>query len=223
MIAPHSNAEFVADMEKVLELYRKPYDSRFPVVCFDEMPRQLIGEFRPGEPMMPGYAERIDYEYVRNGTCNILMATEPLRGWRMAEVTETKTAKDWALFTEKIIEAYPEAEKIILVEDNLSTHKAASWYSAFPPEKAKRLMDRVEFVYTPKHGSWLNIAEIELNVLSGQCLKRRIPLSKSCAMKLPHGKRHGTAKHELWIGNLQQKMHGSNSKDYIRSLYNFVT
>lgn len=175
MIAPHSNAEFVADMEKVLELYRKPYDSRFPVVCFDEMPRQLIGEFRPGEPMIPGYAERIDYEYVRNGTCNILMATEPLRGWRMAEVTETKTAKDWALFTEKIIEAYPEAEKIILVEDNLSTHKAASWYSAFPPEKAKRLMDRVEFVYTPKHGSWLNIAEIELNVLSGQCLKRRIP------------------------------------------------
>ena len=103
------------------------------------------------------------------------MATEPLRGWRMAEVAETKTAKDWALFTGKIIEAYPEAEKIILVEDNLSTHKAASWYSAFPPEKAKRLMDRVEFVYTPKHGSWLNIVEIELNVLSGQCLKRRIP------------------------------------------------
>ena len=171
MIAPHSNAEFVADMEKVLELYRKPYDSRFPVVCFDEMPRQLIGEFRPGEPMIPGYAERIDYEYVRNGTCNILMATEPLRGWRMAEVTENKTAKDWALFTEKIIEAYPEAEKIILVEDNLSTHKAASWYSAFPPEKAKRLMDRVEFVYTPKHGSWLNMIESFFSKLTKQMLR----------------------------------------------------
>ena len=161
-------------MEKILDVYKRPYDERFPVVCFDEMPRQLIGESRPGEPMSPGHPERIDYEYVRNGTCNVLMATEPLCGWRMAEVTETKTSKDWASFTEKIVAAYPNAERIILVEDNLNTHKAASWYASFPPEKAKALMEKVEFVYTPKHGSWLNVAEIELNVLSGQCLKRRI-------------------------------------------------
>lgn len=174
MIAPRSNAEFVANMEKILDLYKQPYDERFPVVCIDEMPRQLIGEFRPGEPMIPGHPERIDYEYVRNGTCNVFIASEPLRGWRMAEVRENKTAKDWALFTEQVVMAYPEAEKIIFVQDNLNTHKAASWYSSFPPERAKALMDRVEFVYTPKHGSWLNVAEIELNVLSGQCLKRRI-------------------------------------------------
>lgn len=174
MIAPRSNAEFVADMENVLALYKRPYNERFPVVCIDEMPRQLIGESRPGEPMIPGHSERIDYEYVRNGTCNVFIASEPLRGWRMAEVHETKTAKDWALFTEKVIAAYPNAEKIILVQDNLNTHKAASWYANFSPEKASKLMEKVEFVYTPKHGSWLNVAEIELNVLSGQCLKRRI-------------------------------------------------
>jgi len=174
VIAPRSNAEFVADMENVLALYKRPYNERFPVVCIDEMPRQLIGESRLGEPMISGHPERIDYEYVRNGTCNVFVASEPLRGWRMTEVRETKTAKDWALFTEQVIAAYPNAEKIILVQDNLNTHKAASWYANFSPEKARALMDKVEFVYTPKHGSWLNVAEIELNVLSGQCLKRRI-------------------------------------------------
>ena len=161
-------------MEKVLDVYKRPYDKHFPVVCYDEMPRQLIGESRPAEPMISGHPERVDYEYVRNGTCNVLMAIEPLGGRRIAEVSKTKTAKDWALFTEKLIAAYPEAQKIILVQDNLNTHKAASWYTYFPPARAKALMDKVEFVYTPKHGSWLNIAEIELNVLSGQCLKRRI-------------------------------------------------
>lgn len=174
MIAPRSNAEFVADMENVLALYKRPYDERFPVVCIDEMPRQLIGEFRDGEPMISGHPERIDYEYVRNGTCNVFIASEPLRGWRMAEVRKTKTAEDWALFTEQVIATYPNAEKIILVQDNLNTHKAASWYATFSPERARELMEKVEFVYTPKHGSWLNVAEIELNVLSGQCLKRRI-------------------------------------------------
>ena len=161
-------------MEKVLSVYKRPYDEKHPVVCFDEMPRQLIGESRPSEPMIPGHPERVDYEYVRNGTCNVLMAVEPLRGWRMAEVTQTKTTKDWALFTEKLAQKFPTADKIVLVEDNLNTHKAASWYEVFPPEKAEWLMGRFELVYTPKHGSWLNIAEIELNVVSGQCLKRRI-------------------------------------------------
>ena len=174
MIAPRNNAEFVADMEKVLNIYKRPYDEKYPVVCFDEMPRQLIGDSRPSEPMVPGHPEHVDYEYVRNGTCNVLMAIEPLRGWRMAEVTLTKTARDWAFFTEKIVQAFPDAEKIILLEDNLSTHKAASWYEVFPPEKAAWLMERFELAYTPKHGSWLNIAEIELNVVSGQCLNRHI-------------------------------------------------
>lgn len=174
MIAPRNNAEFVANMEKVLSIYKRPYDEKYPVICFDEMPRQLIGDSRPSEPMLPGHPERIDYEYARNGACNVLMAIEPLRGWRMAEVTQTKTARDWALFTGKIADAFPLADKIILLEDNLNTHKAGSWYEVFPPEKAAWLMERFELVYTPKHGSWLNIAEIELNVVSGQCLKRHI-------------------------------------------------
>lgn len=174
VIAPRSNAEFVADMERVLDIYKRPYDERFPVVCFDEMPRQLIGETRIGRPMIPGHPQQIDYEYVRKGTCNILMAFSPLSGWRMTEVTTTKNARDWAIFTEKIEAAFPNAERIILVEDNLITHRAASWYANFPPQKAKYLMDRFELVFTPKHGSWLNMAEIELHSLSRQCLNRRI-------------------------------------------------
>jgi hypothetical protein len=174
VISPRNNAEFVADMEKALSLYKRPYDEKYPVICFDEMPRQLIGDSRPSEPMIPGHPEHIDYEYVRNGACNVLMAVEPLWGWRMADVTQTKTAKDWALFTEKIALAFPSAKKIILLEDNLNTHKAASWYEVFAPERAAWLMERFELVYTPKHGSWLNVAEIELNVVSGQCLKRHI-------------------------------------------------
>lgn len=161
-------------MERVLDIYKRPYDDRFPVVCYDEMPRQLLAEVREIQPMQQGRCQRVDYEYRRMGTCNVLLASEPLRGWRMVEVTATKTAVDWALFTEKIASAYPEAEKIILVEDNLNTHKPASWYEVFPPEKARGLMNKFELVYTPKHGSWLNMAEIELNVVSSQCLKRRI-------------------------------------------------
>ena len=174
MISPQKNAAFVADMERVLDIYKRPYDVKFPVVCYDEMPRQLLEEVREIQPMRPGQSERVDYEYRRMGTCNVLMASEPLRGWRMTDVTPTKTAKDWAFFTEKIAAAYPDAEKIILVEDNLNTHKPASWYEVFSPEKAKALMDKFELVYTPKHGSWLNMAEIELNVVSAQCLKKRI-------------------------------------------------
>ena len=161
-------------MERVLDIYKRPYDEKFPVVCYDEMPRQLLEEVREIQPMRPGRSQRVDYEYRRMGTCNVLLASEPLRGWRMADVTQTKTAKDWAMFTEKIASAYPNAEKIILIEDNLNTHKPTSWYETFPPEKAKALMDKFELVYTPKHGSWLNMAEIELNVVSAQCLKKRI-------------------------------------------------
>ncbi len=163
-------------MEQVLDVYKRPYDERFPVVCMDESPRQLIDEVKTPIAALPGQPARHDYEYKRCGTCNIFMANEPLAGTRMVEVTETKTKVDWAFFVEKIASCYEDAERITLVMDNLNTHVPGSLYEAFSPEKAKALWDRFEFVYTPKHGSWLNMAEIELNVLSGQCLKRRIAL-----------------------------------------------
>ncbi len=161
-------------MEKVLEVYKRPYDRRFPVVCMDESPKQLIRETRLPVPMSPGMPARYDYEYERCGVCNIFMAGEPLAGKRMVRVTERRTKRDWAQFVKEIAEQYPEAERITLVMDNLSTHKPGSLYESFSPEEAKRLWDRFDFVFTPKHGSWLNVAEIELNVLNGQCLNRRI-------------------------------------------------
>ena len=161
-------------MEKVLEVYKRPYDPLHPVVCMDESPKQLIGETKTPIAAKPGSEEKHDYEYVRNGVCNIFMSNEPLRGKRKVKITETKTRIDWALFVEEIAEQYPDAEKITLVMDNYDTHKAGAFYEAFSPDKAKALWDRFEFVFTPKHGSWLNMAEIELNVLMGQCLNRRI-------------------------------------------------
>jgi hypothetical protein len=161
-------------MEQVLDVYKRAYDARYPVVCMDESPRQLIAEVKTPVPASPGRPARYDYEYRRCGTCNIFMANEPLAGTRMVEVAEHKTKVDWAFFVEKIASRYEDAEKITLVMDNLNTHAPGSLYEAFAPEKAKALWDRFEFVFTPKHGSWLNMAEIELNVLSGQCLNRRI-------------------------------------------------
>lgn len=140
----------------------------------DESPRQLIDEVKTPVPSSPGQLARHDYEYKRCGTCNIFMGNEPLAGTRMVEVTARKTKRDWAFFVEKIASRYEDAEKITLVMDNLNTHAPGSLYEAFVPEKAKALWDRFEFVFTPKHGSWLNMAEIELNVLIGQCLNRRI-------------------------------------------------
>lgn len=161
-------------MEKVLEIYKRPYDDRFPVVCMDESPKQLIRETRLPVSMAPGMPARYDYEYERCGVCNIFMAGEPLAGKRMVKVTERRTKRDWAQFIKEIADQYPQAERITLVMDNLSTHKAGSLYEVFSPGEAKRLWDRFEFIFTPKHGSWLNVAEIELNVLNGQCLNRRI-------------------------------------------------
>ena len=155
-------------------MYKRPYNEFFPVVCMDESPRQLIDEVKIPTSCSPGQPARHDYEYKRCGTCNIFMGNEPLSGIRMVAVTERKTKTDWAHFIEKIANNYKNAEKIILVMDNLNTHKPGSLYEAFSPEKAKSLWDRFEFVFTPKHGSWLNMAEIELNVLIGQCLNRRI-------------------------------------------------
>jgi len=169
------NGDFVANMEKVLEVYKRPYNVSRPVVCMDESPKQLIGETKTPIPAKPGSEEKYDYEYVRNGVCNIFMSSEPLAGKRFVKVTERKTKQDWAVFLEEIATQYTQAEKITLVMDNLETHKPGALYESFPAEKAKALWDRFEFIYTPKHGSWLNMAEIELNVLMGQCLAGRIP------------------------------------------------
>lgn len=174
MIPPEQNGSFVANMEMVLDVYKRPFDSRFPVVCMDESPKQLIGETKIPIPVSQGRPAKYDYEYKRCGVCNIFMACEPLSGRRMVKITERKTKKDWSFFLEDIATQYENAEIITLVMDNLNTHTPGSFYETFQPNKAKALWDRFEFVYTPKHGSWLNMAEIELNVLTGQCLNRRI-------------------------------------------------
>ena len=161
-------------MEMVLDVYKRPYDPRYPVVCMDESPKQLIGETKTPIPASPGQLARYDYEYKRFGMCNIFLACEPLAGKRMVKITERKTKRDWAYYLEDIANQYEVAEKITLVMDNLNTHIPGSLYETFQPDKAKAIWDRFEFVYTPKHGSWLNMAEIELNVLTKQCLNRRI-------------------------------------------------
>jgi hypothetical protein len=162
-------------MEKVLDVYKRPYRESHPVVCMDESPKQLIKETRTIIPMKPGTEKRIDYEYERCGVCNVFLASEPLAGKRFIEIRERKTRKDWAEFIKRIAdEVYPDATKITLVMDNLKTHTTGAFYERYSPEEAKRLCNKFEFVYTPKHGSWLNMAEIELSVLSGQCLKRRL-------------------------------------------------
>jgi len=174
VIPPEHNGEFVAQMEQVLDVYKRPYDAHYPVVCMDESPRQLIRETRVPVPARRGAPARHDYEYERCGVCNVFMAVEPLAGQRLVHVTECKTRTDWARFLEAIAARYPQARKIVLVMDNLNTHTPGSFYETFAPPAAKALWDRFAFVYTPKHGSWLNMAEIELNVLIHQCLDRRI-------------------------------------------------
>lgn len=162
-------------MELVLDVYKTPYNKSFPVVCMDESPKQLIKQTRIPIVRKPGSDAKEDYEYARCGVAQIFMANEPLKGRRYVKVLQSKTKKQWAQFIKEISDKYyPKAEKIRLVMDNLNTHKPSALYETFTPEEAKRIWDRFEFIYTPKHGSWLNMAEIELNVLMGQCLKRRI-------------------------------------------------
>lgn len=171
---PISSSEFVANMENVLDVYKRPWNKSNPVVCMDESPKQLIEEIK-STPMKPGQDKRVDYEYVRHGVVNIFMANEPLTGRRITEVKEFKTKTDWAKFIKRIAdEMHPDAKRITLVMDNLKTHSPSALYETYEPAEAKRLWDRFEFVYTPKHGSWLNMAEIELHVLTAQCLKRHI-------------------------------------------------
>lgn len=174
MIPPEQNSQFVANMEHVLDVYKLPYDEDYPVVCMDESPKQLIEQIA-STAMKPGQEARVDYEYIRHGMVNVFIANEPLKGNRIVEVTEFKTKKDWARFVKRIAdEMYPQAKKIKLVMDNFKTHDASAFYEEFEPKEAKRIWDRFEFVFTPKHGSWLNMAEIELHVLNGQCLNRHI-------------------------------------------------
>jgi hypothetical protein len=175
VIPPRGNSDFVAHMESVLDVYKTPYDKRYPVVCMDESPKQLIKQTRIPIARKPGQDTKEDYEYSRQGVANIFIANEPLKGKRYIRIKKSKTKKDWAYFVKYIADQlYPRAVKIRLVMDNLNTHTPSALYETFPPEEAKRIWDRFEFIYTPKHGSWLNMAEIELNVLMGQCLNRRI-------------------------------------------------
>ena len=163
-------------MEEVLAVYCLPHDPRFPVVCMDESSKQLVGEVRAPIPAASGHGRIIDHEYVRHGVATLFVEVEPLAGRRHVEVTERRTRQDWAHFIKTMLdERYPHATKVRLVLDNLNTHGPASLYDTFPPAEARRLAERLEIHYTPKHGSWLNIAEIELSALSGQCLQRRIP------------------------------------------------
>lgn len=176
VIPPAHSGEFVAHMEDVLDVYQAPYDPQVPVVCMDEHPVQLIKETRQPLPAAPGQPEKVDYEYERHGTANIFLFTEPLRGTRHVHVTEHRTAVDWAMEIRYLLEVrYPDAARVCLVCDNLNIHGMGSLYEAFPPDQAHRLAARLEIHHTPKHGSWLNIAEIELSALTMQCLDRRIP------------------------------------------------
>jgi transposase len=179
-IPPQANADFVCAMEDVLDVYTRPYDPKYPQVCMDETSKQLIGETRTPIPATPGQPECVDFEYVRNGVANLFMFCEPLRGGRQVLVTERRTKVDWAHAIQALVDIqYPEAVRIRLVMDNLNTHTGSALYEVFAPAEAKRLLDKLEFHYTPKHGSWLNMAEIELSVLNQQCLDRRIPDSET--------------------------------------------
>ena len=182
-IPPEQDAAFVCQMEQVLEVYKRPYDPKRPVVCMDEQPKQLIAEASRPIPAAVGRPERVDYEYVREGVCTLWMFVEPLGGWRDVPVTETKTAVDWAQQVKRLIDQprYREAERITLVCDNLNRRRLASLYQAFEPAEALRMAGKLELVHTPKHGSWLNVAEPELSVLTRQCLDRRIAAQASVA------------------------------------------
>lgn len=163
-------------MEDVLEVYKRPCDPAYPQVCMDEVSKQLVSETRQPLPMEPGQPQRYDYEYRREGVCNLFMFFEPLQGWRHLKVTQRRTRQDWAWAMKDLVDVcYPDAKRIIVVLDNLNTHSGASLYETFEPAEARRIWERLELHYTPKHGSWLNMAEIELSVFARQCLNRRIP------------------------------------------------
>ena len=201
-IPPKQNSAYVAAMEDVLEVYSRPYDPQRPVVCMDEKPYQLLGHVREPLPAIPGSTKKVDSEYKRNGTCSIFIFTEPLAGWRDAEALARRTKLDWAHKVQWLLDdQYPEAQKVVLVMDNLNTHNTSSLYEAFPPEVAFRLAQRLEIHYTPKHGSWLNVAECELSSLAAQCLgSRRIDdiMLLNLELKAWHTRRNHSQKGVDW-------------------------
>ena len=195
-------------MEDVLDVYHRPRDPACPLVCLDETSKQLLKETRVPIPPRPGRPARTDYEYERNGTANIFMLFAPLEGWRHVEVTDRHTAVDYAHLLKDVSDRwFPDAAKITLVQDYLNTHKPASLYEAFPPEEARRLVERFEWHYTPKHGSWLNMAETELSVLSSQWLDRRIPSKDNLIGEVPPGKRLETSIMRRRIGSSRPPTH----------------
>jgi hypothetical protein len=181
-VPPDADGEYVWHMEDVIQTYMLPYDAKRPVVCFDEASRQLFGEVKPAQRSQAskagtaGKAARVDYEYERKGVCNLFMMCEPLAGWRHVKVTQRRTRRDYAVCVKELVDVhYRQADKVLLVQDNLNTHSGGSLYEAFAPQEARRILDKIEFHHTPKHGSWLNMAETELGILSAQCLDRRLP------------------------------------------------
>jgi hypothetical protein len=199
-------------MEDVLDLYAEPYAAQFPVVCFDERPYQLISETRQPLPLKPGRSRRYDYEYRREGTCNLFTSFQPLRGWRHIDVTERRTRQDFARQLQQLSEVrFPEAERIRVVLDNLNVHCPSTLYEVFPPAEARRLVQRFEFHYTPKHGSWLNMAEAELAVLSSQCLNRRIAKHERlcreiAAWEVERNARHATVHWQFQTADARTKL-----------------
>jgi hypothetical protein len=199
-------------MEAVLDVYIRPRDPLHPLVCFDEASKQLIKETRIPVAMKKGYARREDYEYERNGTVNMFMMFAPLEGWRNVKVTDRHTAIDYAHALKDLSDThFPNAKKIVLVQDNLNTHRAASLYEAFPPAEARRLVERFEWIYTPKHGSWLNMAESELGVLSARCLDRRIPDKQTLTREIKawqtyRNKHHAKADWQFSAANARIKL-----------------
>jgi DDE superfamily endonuclease len=212
VIPPEANAGFVAAMEDVLEVYQRPHDPSCPVVCLDETSKQLIGETRVPIPARSGRVVRHDYEYARNGTANLFMLFAPLEGWRHVKVTDRHAAVDYARVLKDLADThFPNARRIVLVQDNLSTHKPASLYEAFPAAEARRLVERFEWHYTPRHGSWLDMAESELSVLSRQCLDRRIPDKQTLSDEViawhnSRNKRHAKANWQFTTADARVKL-----------------
>jgi len=203
-------------MEDILDVYTRKHNKKRPLVCIDEFSRQLIGEVRTPIPAEPGKPERFDTEYKRNGTCEIFMCAAPLEGWRRAEVTERRTKTDWAHQIKKLVTVdFPDAEKIVLVQDNLNTHTIGSLYKAFPPEEARRLRDKLEIHYTPKHGSWLNMAEIEINVLANHGLPKRVSSMEQMKKEVAawNKARNKTASKINW------RFTTENARDKLKRLY----
>jgi hypothetical protein len=203
-------------MEDVLDLYAEAYDANYPVVCFDESPYQMISETRVPVPVEPGKPERVDYEYKREGTCNLFMFFQPLGGWRHVKVTERRTAKDYAECMKELVDVhFPDAILISVVQDNLNTHTGAALYEAFAPAEARRILNKLDFRYTPKHGSWLNMAEVEIGVVLGQCLDQRIPTISTVRRKIGGWEcRRNTAK-----AMVNWRFTTTNAREKLKRLY----